>query len=371
MVTGKSQCLSSSLPYAGHRIWHMIASLLIIVCLLPSCTKNEFKIEFNLSTPEPANYLITYYAWDSRRGMWIETTAVLQDGKAIVDGVTRHPTLVYFQSLSSGGNPVPLYVERGETLKITGESADPYRWKVTGDKISEQWAEWRSANAQALGQGGQSAAKCSEQYVAAHPDSRLSALILLTEFNRRENPDLFLRLWNSLSDDARDPDMIKMTGTPDLLGMALEVKADGKLGYSTDEKIRALPLRTYDNGFDTLDLYKTKAAILYFSESGSAARTEVIDTLKALSKAYPDSADRIIADIYTESDSTVWLSSTRRDSLTKAVRGWLPRGLADPVAPAVGVPRLPWLIVYSKGAKRQYSGPDLEEAAKAFRKSMK
>lgn len=351
------------------RLWH-ISLWGLILSLLPSCTKNEFKIEFDLPKDTPANYQIAYYAWDSRGGWWVETTAVLQEGKAIVDGVTRRPTLVYFKDMYSGSHPVALYVERGETLKIAGGSSDPYLWKVTGDKVSEQWAQWRAENAAALRLGGQAAAKAVEAYVKGHAGSRLSALMLLTEFDRRENPDLFLRLWNSLSDDARDPQLIEMTGTPDLSGTALEVKADGKLGYASDPKLKSIILRTHGNGLDTLSLAKAKASLLYFSESNGYGRNEAIDSLRALSKAYPDSARRIIADIYAEPDSMSWSRSIRRDSLTKAVRGWLPRGLADPMASEAGVTRLPWFMVFSKGGKKTYSGPDLKEAAKAFRRSM-
>lgn len=353
------------------RIWCLLVSVFVILSLLPSCTKNEFKIEFDLPKDSHSTFQITYYAWDSRGGWWVETTAVLQEGKAIVGGVTRRPTLVYFKDFSFGTSPVALYVERGETLKITGESSDPYLWKVTGDKISEQWSEWRAGNAASLRQGGDAAAKAVETYVKGHPDSKLSSLMLLTEFDRRENPDLFLRLWNSLSEDSRDPLLIEMTGTPDLTGTALEVKADGKLGYALDPKLKSFHLRTLGNGLDTLDLAKAKGSLLYFSEANSSGRREAIDTLRAISKAYPDSAKRIIADIYAEPDSMSWTRSIRHDSLTKAVRGWLPRGLADPLVPELGVTRLPWFVVFSKGGKRLYSGSDIMEAAKAFRKSMK
>lgn len=345
--------------------------LLIVIAVLSGCTKNEFKIEFSFPKETIGNFQVTYYAWDSKHGFWVETTAVLQEGRAVVDGMTRRPTLLYIKDISSGMLPLALYVERGETLTISGDSPDPYTWTVKGDKISEQWAAWRAENASMLRQGGESAAKAVEKFVKGHKDSRLSAMLLLTEFDRRENPEIFLSLWNSISKDVRDPQLAEMAGVPDLSGSALETGPDGNLRFAESPKLKTLVLRTLTHGIDTLDISKAKASILYFSESSSSSRREAIDTLRSVSKAYPDSAGRIIADIYAEPDSMMWTRSIRHDSLSKAVRAWLPKNLADPLATEAGVTRLPWFIVLTKGGARVYSGQDLKEAARAFRKSMK
>ena len=71
-----------------------------------------------------------------------------------------------------------------------------------------------------------------------------------------------------------------------------------------------------------------------------------------------------------DSDSTTWVNFIRRDSIKGAVRAWQPRGLAEGDMVKMGVSRLPWYIVKDKQGKDKYTGDDLKEAVKAFRKVM-
>lgn len=337
--------------------------------LSAGCVKNEFKIDFEFPKDHIGNYLLTYYAWDSRGGRWVEHTVSIQEGKSTADCITRLPTLVYISDASSPSNSMIIYAERGDKIKVVGEGRDMSTWIVKGDKISECWSEWRNG-AYPKKHDKKAFEKSIEEYVKKNPSDQLSTILLLTEWNRRENPEGFVKLWNSIDKKARDPQIVEMCGAPDLLGVEFTTQADGKLMYGKDPGIKVLALRSRDNGLDTLRFDKSNGSILYFYSENNSARRETADSLKALCKAYPDSSKRVIADIYMDSDSMTWTSFIRRDSLKGGVHAWQPRGLAEEDMVKMGVARLPWFIVKDKNGKETYSGDDLKEAVKGFRKNM-
>lgn len=349
------------------KLFAVLACLIVLV--LTGCVKNEFKIDFEFPKDHIGNYLLTYYAWDSRGGRWIEHTASIQEGTAAAKGITRLPTLVYVSDASSPSNSMILYVERGDEIKIMGDQKDMSSWTVKGNRISERWNEWRKS---AYPKRGDIKAfeKSIEDYVVKNPGDELSAILMMMEWNRRENPEGFVRLWNSIDKKAYSQQFIEMCGAPDLLGVEFVTTADGKLEYSKDAGMKSVIVRSRDRGLDTLIFSKAKGSILYFFSENNMARRETADSLKSLSKCYSDSAKRIIADVYMDSDSITWVNAIRRDSLKGIVRAWQPRGVAEEDMVKMGVARLPWYIVKDNKGKEIYAGDDLKKAVSAFRKEM-
>lgn len=340
-----------------------------ISLMMAGCVKNEFKIEFQFPKEYIGNYLVTYYARDARGGWWMEQTAAVQDGIAIVDGITRLPTIVYITDASSNTNSMAIYVERGDKIKISGDGSDMAEWTVSGNKTTERWCEWRKAS-KAAKADPKSLEKSISQYVKDNPSDKLSAILLLTEWNRRENPEGFLKLWNSIDKDVRSQDLAEMCGSTDLLGVEFSTDANGNLAAAKDPKLKTMVVRSLDNGVDTLKFTKVKASLIYLYSDNNSERMETADTLKSLSKAYPDSMKRVIADISVDTDSMAWVGSIRRDSIKGIVRGWQPKGIAEEDMVKLGITRLPWFIVKDKNAKESYSGSDLKAATSMFRKEM-
>ncbi len=340
-----------------------------MILLLTGCVKNEFKIDFEFPKDHFGNYLLTYYAWDSRGGRWIEHTVSIQDGKAMADCITRLPSLIYISDASSAANTIMIYAERGDQIKVIGEGRDMSAWSITGNKVSERWSEWRK-EAYKKKNDTKAFEKSIEEYVKKNPSDQLSAILMLTEWNRRENPEGFVKLWNSIDKNARPQQLIEMCGAPDLLGVEFTTQADGNLEYVKDASIKTLKVRSRDRGLDTLRFAKAKGSIIYFYSENNAARRETADSLKKLGKAYPDSAKRVIADIYMDSDSTTWINAIRRDSLKGAVRAWQPRGLSEEEMSKMGVARVPWYVVKDSKGKETYGGDDIKKAMAAFRKEM-
>ena len=340
----------------------------LIGLMLTGCIKNQFEIDFEFPKDHIGNYLLTYYAWDSRGGRWIEQTASIQEGVASVGCITRLPTLVYITDASSS-NSMILYAERGDRIRISGEGKDMKDWSVKGNSLSERWSAWRK-DAYGVKDDRKAFEKSIEDYVRKNTSDPLSAILLLTEWNRRDNPAGFLRLWNYIDSDARSQQLVEMCGATDLLGVEFTATAEGKLAYAKDAALKSLMVRSLDNGLDTLKFNKAKGTLLYFFSENNSARQETVDTLKSLVKLYPDSTKRILSDIYVDSDSMTWMGAIRRDSLKGVVRAWQPYGLGEDDMIKLGVTRLPWYIVKDKNGRESYAGSDIEAAVSAFRKEM-
>lgn len=357
----------NTFSYSYNKALALVGCMMML--MLGGCVKNEFKIDFEFPKDHIGNYLITYYAWDSRGGRWIEQTASIQEGVASVGCITRLPTLVYVSDASSPNNSIIIYAERGDKIKLEGEGREMSSWSVKGNKLSERWSEWRR-EVYKKKNDSKAFEKSIEDYVRNNPSDQLSAILMLTEWNRRENPEGFVRLWNSIDMKIKDQQLLEMCGAPDLLGVEFTTQADGKLKYEKDGGMKSLIVRSRDNGLDTLKFSKAKASIIYFFAENNNERRETVDSLKMLGKAYPDSSKRVIADIYMESDSMTWINAIRRDSLKGAVRAWQPKGLAEENMVNMGVRRLPWFVVKDKQGKETYGGDDLKAAVKAFRKEV-
>ncbi len=351
----------------GYKIFALTVCLIALITT--GCVKNEFKIDFEFPKDHIGNYMLTYYAWDSRGGRWIEQTASIQEGVAAARGITRLPTLVYVSDASSPSNYILIYAERGDKIKISGEGRDMAAWSVKGNKVSERWNEWRK-EAYPKKNDDKAFEKSIEEFVKKNPGDQLSAIMMLTEWNRRKNPEGFVKVWNMIDKSQKDPKLIEMCGAPDLLGIVFTTNAEGNLEYVKKEGLKTLTVRSRDNGIDTLKFDKVKGSILYFYSENNSDRREAADSLKHLSRAYPDSTKRIIADIYMDSDSTTWVNFIRRDSIKGGVRAWQPRGLVEDDMVKMGVARVPWYVVKDKLGKETYSGNELKEAVKSFRKIM-
>lgn len=347
---------------------------LVVFILLPGCMKNEFSIRFEFPKDYVGNYIVDYYAWNSKRGSWVEAVAPLQNGVADVKCITGLPTLVYIRDASSSANSIVVYAEKGDEIIVSGDKNDMNTWTVKGNKLSQRWSEWRNKNAAVLSKSRDKFTKEKEKaisdFVSANRDDKLSALILLTEWNRRENPDGFLRLWNRISEDAKPQQLLEMTGSTDLLGVEFEVDSKGNLSRTKAKKQKQMIVRSSGNGVDTLRFGRVKSSLLFFYGDTDSSREEAIDSIKALVKAYPDSAKRIITDVCLRPDSMSWVNATRRDSVKTVVRAWTPQGIASQDMINLGVSRYPWFMVIRKDGSDAYSGPDLKDAVATFRKEM-
>lgn len=339
----------------GYRLLMFAAAMMSL--LLVSCVKNELKVSLELPKDITDAYRLLYYASDSKKGWYTETVVTVQQGKGETLCYTKNPTIVYV--MYSGNMPeAAFYAERGGKIRITGETGDPYAWKIEGNKINEEWSEWRIANKEALkGRDSQKINKAVAGFVNANSDKALSAILLLTYYDRRSDDKGFRVLWNKLKGDALKPEWVQLAGCADMPG-----------GMPAERlKVGELILHTAGNGADTLKI-GGKPMILYFWRSDDSDKAESMNELRNLRKLVPDSSRYLISDISFEMDSLSWRYGLSGDSLKGVVRGWLPIGEADSVVMRMGVNRTPYVLVYDKKGQEVYRGDDLSKASAMYRK---
>lgn len=315
------------------------------------CVKNEVAVEFELSADVSDAYRIIYYASDPAKGWYVETGVALQKGKGKTVLITRNPSLVFIQQ-GEGVPQVGFYMERGDKIKISGEGSSPLDWKISGNKLSEEWSSWRLENKEALrsrdaGQLNRAVGK----YISANPGNPLSTVLLLVYFNRREDEKGFEKYWKMLKGDALDLKWIQLVARSDLSGDEPRFASD----------VKNLIIHSAGNGADTLESGK-KPMLLYFWRRSEPGRQEDIRSLGELSSEWADSSRRIIADICFDPDSIGWRAPLDADSLRNIVRGWNPKGEADSVMMRLGVERTPYVLLFDSKGKNIYRGSDLKEA---------
>lgn len=339
-----------------------LQTYIIFLCLLMlagACKRNEVKVSFELPASVTDAFRMIYYASDPVKGWYWEKVGAVQGGKGEVVLPTRYPTVVFIP----GSGMIPrcaFYAERGDNIKITGDSNDPWSWTVKGNKITEAWTEWRLANVKALKAGDSKAINAAvAKFVAENPDKPLSAILLLVYFDRKSDESGFLKVWNKLKGDALQPKWLQLAARTDLLDNI----------PITKQPVDRLIVASIGNGVDTIR-FKGKPLMIYFWRDEDQGRNENIERFRKTAAAYGDSSARILADISFDPDSSGWAYRIRRDTVKKAVRGWIFKGEADSVIGRMQVPGTPWFVVSDKSGKLHYQGPDGVEADSIFRKLM-
>ena len=343
-----------------HHRSHFTSTLLLcfILVLLCGCRAKYFTLEFKFPAETDTTVRLLYHAADKRSGRFMEPVVAVQGGKGTMECPAILPSVIYV--LSSSGKPIiAFYAERGDKIAITSESTDPLTWKITGNKLSEQWSEWRLENLDILrGHDVKRINEAVSTFIENNPSSRLSTLLLLTTYDRRENPRGYAFLWKKLKGDALDENLISLVARAD--------QTDSEL--SSEGRLKEFSLRT-TYGIDTIR--PGKPSILYFWHSGQMLRNDGISLLRRLARDFNDSTGRVIADICLDSDSIAWRSPLHNDSLTHTIRGWMPRGEVDSVAINLRVSRTPFFIITDAKGKIIYRGEQPAEAEIEFRKFKK
>lgn len=334
------------------------AFVCFFIMLLSGCTRNEFTIEFKLPENTDANYRLLYYASDSKKGAYIEAAAPVTHGRFTLKCIARNPSIVYV--LRDGSAPTVFFVaRRGDKIEITGESADALEWTVSGGAENEAITRWRLDNIENL--RNRDSVRINESLAAlvkSAPDSPATALLLINYYDRALDRAGYDRLWSRLGKEAITEDVMLMASGADLHGGEASPRGN----------VMTLPLTTYPTGADTIIPSEARATMLYFRRQDDPFAEE--DTIRAIALRFPDSISRHIVELTLDSDSLEWVRRVRNDSVRKIVRAWVPLGFADQRVMQLGVETTPYYIVADKKGNRSYSGPDREEASRAFRKLM-
>lgn len=335
----------------------LLAALLTLT--LSGCAKARFSISFDLDPSVNTSYRLQYYAASKKQSLWMEAQVFVKNGKAEQEATTVYPAVVYL-FVGSETPSLCFYAERGDKIKITGNGNNPAAWDVDGNRINREWSQWRKDNLKILEKNNpQEINAAIAKYVRENPDKKLSLLLLATTFIRNDDDMLYRRLWDSLSPDLKDDEMMELVNHIDeSLTKALPPLPEGVF-------------RTCGNGCDTLRPAKARASIIFFWRNSDMQRRTALDSLRSLARAYPDSVSRNIVDICMEPDSISWVSGLQGDSLSHTLRVWMPLGPSDKWAVSAAPLATPSFIVADSKGIQIYRGANVEKAALDFRKLMK
>lgn len=342
----------------------MLTFLRYIFLFLPliftACGKNEFTLEFELASDVTNNFNVTYYATDVKGGVTVQAVASVRDGKCVLNGMTKRPTLIYV-TLRSGTIPLVMYGDRGEKIEITGENNNPLEWNVTGNLINDELSEWRKDNIKALSEANVDSINAGvKRFVEKNEENPVSAILILCYFKRDIDERGYSLLMSSLKGEARNSHWLEVVGRSDQIYHS----------YSYPARLQSLVMRSIKNGSDTLETDNKNPIILFFWQNGYTEKKDIIDSIKNIRKEYPDSV-RIIADFCLDIDSIAWRQAVRRDSLDDVKRFWVPEGLVDPTIMKLKVNALPYFIVFDKEGNQSYRGKNLADAISSYRSLLK
>lgn len=325
--------------------------------LLGACTKNEVKITFQLPAEINSPCRIVYYASGKNVGMIRETAAEITGGKGELVLPLRYPAVIYLFSSSRKTPSALVYAERGQHLKVTGSNSNVEEWKINGNPTTDLLTEWRLSNSKILRQRDADTGKVNkavEEFVKANPDSPAAAIILYHYFVRNNHEKEFFSLQKKLGRKILDnqelmsalsmPDL--MTNLPDSPSLPRQIVLTGEDGFA-----------------DTLDLGKGKGMLLMFRNGDSSQNLVSGDSIKALAAKRKD---RILAELFVDTDSLGWRRHLRKDTVPDMKRLWLPLGTADTLAIKMGIRKLPYFLVINPKGKETYRGTDWDEAVKKF-----
>ncbi|MCH5227739.1 MAG: hypothetical protein J1F16_08015 [Muribaculaceae bacterium] len=332
---------------------------LFFICLLIfiSCVKNQFTLEFDLEENVTDNYNVTYYATDVKGGITVQAVASVREGKCILKGATKRPTLTFVTTRKSV-YPLVIYADRDEKILITGEGKDPVDWMVNGNDINKELSDWRNENKKALSSlSPDSVNMAVRDFVEVNPDNPVSTILMLCYFNREVNEREYVSLMASLQGEAKKQDWLRLVARTDQLYHA----------YSYPARIESVILRSEHHGVDTVWINHKNPVMMAFWQTGFNERSALVDSIKALKKEFPDSV-RIIADVCLDVDSVSWKNAIRRDSLGTTKRLWAPAGVTDTTIMKLKVNSLPYYIIFNKEGVQQYRGADLSEAISEYRR---
>ena len=156
----------------------------ICLLLLMSCGRNRFTLDFDLNKEVTENYNVDYYATDVNGGVTVQAVASVREGRCVLDGYTKKPTLVYISRRNSM-YPLVVYAEKGKKIKITGQGKDPLAWDVEGKDINGELTVWRLQHFENFTVNKKDSVNLwIKDFVENNPQNPLSTVLMLCYYNR-------------------------------------------------------------------------------------------------------------------------------------------------------------------------------------------
>lgn len=234
----------------------------------------------------------------------------------------------------------------GDDISLEIDHSNRYLNKVDGNADSREWTSFLNSNAAILADGTPAERNALiADYVGKHPESRVSEMLLLTEFEVTGHEDAADSLYRLLS--------------PELLENGLSTDFGETVArMSAGRHARISPITYIRHGNYTETFDPAKASLnLYVLEAESGGRDTIQPEIKKLARLEKPGCLAIL-DLGLHQDSIPWSREVRGDSATWA-QGWLAGGVSAPVIEELAVPQLPYYIIADSTGTQLWRGPSL------------
>lgn len=337
--------------------------MILGLLMLPSCAKKDFKIEFNLDKSVEANYRVNYLNPGAKGGggEFMELIVPIAGGAYKLQCRADAPTIVTITP-TAGGTPLIFYARPGDKIKLSGKDANPFLWTVSGNDVDEQWSRWRLENEAPLQHAGASTVNdLISKYVKAHKEDELSAILLITTYDRYADEAGFRKLWNLLPAELKSQKILSTLNRADLFETITK---------STPTLPKTFQARYGDDSLVTVNMKDAKATLFWFRTGEEPGNRAQADSIRKFFRARAKAAGRSLrlATVSFDSDSSAMRRAAQYDSVPGQLKLWEPMAEAGAIAEKMSVHRYPYFIVADSLGREMYRGEDPAKALKALRK---
>ncbi len=324
-----------------HKILRLLSALICASAMWACGDSETFTIEGTVDGNATLNLRFIYL----NNGTLVRGLTAARDGKFEYKGVATVPTIV--DILDNDYRLLGrVYTVNGEHITCQLTRNAPNAIKVSGSGISERWASFLNANAEAL--SGKDANAVIERYVASNPSDLVSTLLMVTSYDASTDA---LRADSVMSMIDTEQRPAVLVGTFNALLQRLVAVND------TVAPISALNMRDSIVEFDPA---ARRWSLIVLSDDGSGRSDSIVDALRRLNRK--SLRPRLqIADISLDRDTAAWHNSVRPDSASWT-RLWVAGSLASPGIDRLGASRLPYFIVTDSTGRRLFSSPSVSKA---------
>ena len=323
-----------------------IFAFVFTLAVLSSCGSDNFRITGDFKEFGTQNIRFLYIVDDAAK--LYSMPAV--DGKFDYIGSSENPAIVelYNRNMELITRVV---AENGDEIEISGNAKEPCRLDVSGSSINEDWFEWQNENADILLANNRPAIENAiEKYVAKNNDNPVAGLLVTCTYINAHNYKKAAELMESLDKDAK-PEYIRKR-------MNIVCEPENEIA---DKTLASFSLYSSADSIESFNPANSKATLLYFWQKDDRNRGKTMKAIKELTKQYPKKTDFKVADITFETDSSLWKSAVRTDSV-KWKQFWGIGGRMNAEIKALQVENAPYFIVTDSKGNAAYRGASFETA---------
>lgn len=358
MKEGRTRDLTVSKNFATFadmqsRVYRFIPQLVILLVaavLLSGCGKNEFSISGTLKEAGARKLTVVYTALSKKQDQLVTQQVDCRNDAFSLLCATKEPTLVWIMG-PDGTLLHVLYAEKGNKIQISGNYNSPLEWKITGNKVSERYADWMRSNVSLLTKDDPSAVNGAvAKYVKENPKDMASAVMLLTFYHRNTDEKGFNSLWASLKISDKDKTRLLHTAMTQL---------DNSREKAAALTVGPLTLRARGDSIVTVSPATARATILYFWRRTDGPHKGFLRVLAS------QPSDVQTADVYLEPDSVQWRYNIQNDTIRPRTPLWAFGGEMNLSLRRLAIPETPYFIVTDRNGKQLYRGTSASDAAAA------